>query len=116
MIILQTNMFGRNGQKVKKDTFEDDGRTIAPMNLEGMPGYRPWLKDRASGQAADNSNNENNIAKTGGGRPMYGAEELAKEQIRAYRFAALKAGLLVALVFAVVFFLFLAFCDFVWFR
>ena len=27
--------------KKKKETFVDDGRVIAPMNVEGMPGYRP---------------------------------------------------------------------------
>ena len=79
------------------------------MNLEGMPGYRPWKKSSPADR-------EGSIAETGGGGPAYGAEGLTKEQLRAYRFAAVRAGLLVALVFAVVFFLFLAVCDFIWFR
>ena len=86
----------------------DDGRTIAPMNLEGMPGYRPWLKDRQEKSGPDHSVSDM-------GEPYTGAE-LTKEQLRAYRFAALKAGLLVALIFGLVFFLFIAFCDFIWFR
>ena len=79
------------------------------MNLEGMPGYRPWKKN--SGK-----NGEGSAAGVGTNGTEYGADELTKEQIRAYRFAAVKAGLIVALIFAVVFFLFLAFCDFIWFR
>ena len=78
------------------------------MNLEGMPGYRPWLKDRQEKSGADQSLSDLREPNTGA--------ELTKEQLRAYRFAALKAGLLVALIFGVVFFLFIAFCDFIWFR
>ena len=86
----------------------DDGRTIAPMNLEGMPGYRPWLKDRQEMSGAGDTKSKTD-------EPYAGAE-LTKEQLRAYRFAALKAGLLVAFIFGLVFFLFIAFCDFIWFR
>ncbi len=95
----------------KRDPFPegDDGRTIAPMNLEGMPGYRPWKRSSAD-------TGEGSIPGAGGGGPAYGAEELTREQLRTYRFAAVKAGLIVACIFGVVFFLFLAFCDFIWFR
>ena len=71
----------------------DDGKTIANMDVEGMP----WLLQRKN--------------QTDPGR-----EPLSPEQLRQYRFAAVKAGLLVALVFGVVFGLFIAFCDFVWFK
>lgn len=76
---------------------EDDGRTIADMNVDGMP----WFVrgEEPSRTAAD------------GGRK----EPLSPEQLRIWRWAAVKAGLLVALVFGAVFALFLAFCDFIWF-
>ncbi len=77
---------------------EDDGRTIADMNVEGMPWY----------VAGDENRNMSDAGK--------GHDQLTEEQYKMYRFAALKAGLLVALVFGVAFFLFLLFCDFVWFR
>lgn len=76
---------------------EDDGRTIVNMNVDGMPWYDPRI-----GSGGD----EGNTPKT----PM------SKEEQRMFTWAAIKAGLLVALVFAVVFGLFIAFCDFIWFR
>ena len=71
----------------------DDGKTIVDMNVEGMP----WYVRREE-------------------RPAPGGGELSPQQRRAYRWAAVKAGLLVALIFGGVFALFIAFCDFVWFR
>ena len=77
---------------------EDDGRTIVNMNVEGMPWYVEGDEERAqrSGDAEQ--------------------EQLTKEQLRMYRWAAVKAGLLVAAIFGGVFAAFIAFCDFVWFR
>ena len=72
----------------------DDGRTIVNMNVEGMPWYVPKDEENASGSR-----------RTGHQEP------LDKEQLRMYRWAALKAGLLVVLVFAVVFFLYILLCD-----
>ena len=60
----------------------DDGKTIANMDVEGMPWY---LEKRNQAQP--------------------GKEPLTPEQLRAYRWAAVKAGLAVVLVF-----------DFVWFK
>ena len=82
-------------KKRRDDGFEDDGRTIVNMNVEGMPWYH----------------------KTGE-RPETPGEhyQMTKEEERMYTWAAVKAGLLIVLVFAVVFGLFIAFCDFVWFR
>lgn len=80
---------------------EDDGRTIADMNVEGMPWYHRSAEDhlrwgqRGSGQ---------------------GQNQMSDEEIRMYRWAAVKAGLILALIFGAVFALFIAFCDFVWFR
>ena len=77
---------------------EDDGRTIANMNVEGMPWYVKGDEEREKGAASASH------------------EQMTPEEVRLYRFAALKAALLVALVFGIVFFLFIAFCDFIWFR
>lgn len=75
----------------KKDDFVDDGRTISNMNVEGMPWYRPP-------QSSDPSPNSEKI-------------ELTKEERRSYMWGVLKAALLIALVFAGVFFIFILFLD-----
>lgn len=75
---------------------EDDGRTIVDMNVDGMPWYVPGDESREKGSGRH--------------------EQMSPEDFRTYRFAALKAALLVALVFGFVFFLFLLFCDFIWLR
>ena len=76
----------------------DDGRTVADMNVDGMPWYDSRL-DRSQD-----------------GVPEAEPHQMTREEQRMYTWAAIKAGLLVVLVFAVVFGLFIAFCDFVWFR
>ena len=73
----------------------DDGRTIVPMDVDGMPGFFR-REDRPVTPNGDDG--------------------LTPEQRRAYRFAAVRAALAVALIFGAVFALFIAFCDFVWFR
>lgn len=77
----------------------DDGRTIASMNVEGMPWYRP---ERPDLPPQDNS-------RTPG-------DGLTKRQMRMYTASALKAGLLVTLVMCAGLVAFVAFCVFVWFR
>ena len=78
----------------------DDGRTIANMNVEGMPWYRPERPDLPP--------------------PMPGrknpADGLTRKQMRMYTASALKAGLLVTLVMCAGLTAFVAFCVFVWFR
>ena len=74
---------------------EDDGKTIANMNVEGMPWYRPP-------QSTDPENGER--------------IELSSEEGRAAMWGALKAALLVAAVFVLGFFLFILFCDTVWLK
>ena len=71
----------------------DDGKTIVNMNVEGMP----WYLRREE-------------------RPAAGGEPMNRDQRRAYTWAAVRAALLVALIFGAAFALFIAFCDFVWFR
>ena len=83
--------------KITEDP-EDDGRTIVNMNVEGMPWYVKGDENRSKGQDAS------------------GHEQMTDEEARLYKWAAIKAALLVVLVFGTAFFLFIAFCDFVWFR
>ena len=66
------------------------------MNVEGMPWYVP--KKRTAEQE---------------GAERY---EMTREELRTYKWAAVKAGLTIVLVFGAVFAAFIAFCDFVWFR
>ena len=82
---------------------DDDGRVIAPMDIDGMP----WHDSRAPerGEAPE--------------EPAEGRREepvrLTKEESRAYAAGAVKAALLVALVFAGAFLLFILFCTPDWF-
>ncbi len=85
-------------KKPKKEEYIDDGKTIVNMNVEGMPWYVKGDEDREKGQNAEEH------------------DQLTDEQYKLYKHAALRAGLLIALVFGAVFFLFILFCDFVWFR
>lgn len=82
--------------KRKKDDYIDDGKTIANMNVEGMPWYHKSSPDAVKDESAPRS-------------------QMSREEQRMYTMAAIKAGLLIVLVFALVFGLFIAFCDFVWF-
>ena len=75
----------------RKENFEDDGRTIADMNVDGMPWYEPKRQDNAE------------------------KIELTPSEQRALIGSALKAALLVAAIFGLVYFLFILFCTHVWF-
>ena len=89
-----------NENKIQKNPHlpeGDDGRTIADMNVDGMPWHRV-NDDKALWPAGSQG------------------EPLTPKQQRMYTWAAIKAGLLVVLIFGGVFFLFIAFCDFIWFR
>ncbi|NLV51246.1 MAG: hypothetical protein GXY20_11215 [Clostridiales bacterium] len=81
-------------RKPKKPSFEDDGRVIAPMNVDGMP----WYSHKAprTGQECNPS------------------EKLSREEARAYRFAALKSALLIVAVFGAAGAAFIGFCLLIW--
>ena len=74
----------------------DDGETVVNMNVEGMPWYVPKRKDPGEGETEH--------------------YRMTKQELRAYTWAAVRAGLLIVLVFGAAFAAFIAFCDFVWFR
>lgn len=82
-------------RKPKRTYDDDDGRTIAPMNIEGMPWYEPEAPER----------------RPDGTEP----EPLTKEEARIYTLAAVKAGLTIVSVFGVAIYIFLLFCDKIWF-
>ncbi|MBE6754759.1 MAG: phage holin family protein [Ruminococcaceae bacterium] len=79
-----------------KQPFEDDGRTIANMDIPGMPWYNPERKKK-------NDSSENAI------------EQLSREGQRAMTGGVLLASLLVGGVFVLGFLLFILFCIYVWF-
>lgn len=75
----------------------DDGRTIAPMNVEGMPWYTP----RREGAPPEDAQ-----------KP----DPLTKEEARFFTWGAVKAALLVVGVMCAGLVLFVLFCLHVWFR
>ena len=87
-------------RKTKQPEPEDDGRLIAPMNVEGMPWYRPEQPE----------DQRRNTASSSGGK-----SDLTPEEQRLVIWGAVRTGLLIFAVFAVVFLLFLLFSDYVWF-
>lgn len=82
--------------KKRRQYDDDDGRTIVNMNVDGMPWY-----DRN----AEEHKKENREKIT-----------LNSEEGRAAIWGALKASLLITAIFAVAFFLFILFCDTIWFK
>ena len=75
----------------RKSYPDDDGRVIAPMNVEGMPWYRK-PSDRPAG------------------------EKLTRGQTGHAILAALAAGMLIVAVFSVAAILFTLFCTHVWLK
>ncbi len=85
-------------RRPRQDDFEDDGRTIVPMDVDGMPWHIEGVRDRfLTGKKADD-----------------GRTSMSKDERRGYVWAAVRAGLLIGGVFAVGYTLFLLFCRFVW--
>ena len=79
---------------------EDDGHVIAPMNVDGMPWYKPEQhEDRMRSEIAGSA----------------GHSSLSPSERRLVIWGAIRTGLLIFAVFAVVFLLFLLFSDYIWF-
>ena len=78
----------------KREEFEDDDRTIADMNVDGMP----WYLEKKEKQ------------------PEPEKIELTREEGRAMMGGILKATLLVTLAFGVGLTVFILLCDLVFFR
>ncbi len=86
----------------KQNKWEDDGRTIADMNVDGMPWYNPGKKARDAAPSKTESGEAP--------EPMGFKETLYVTK------GVLLASLAVAAVFIVVFFLFILFCKFIWLK
>lgn len=80
----------------KKEYDDDDGRVIAPMNVEGMP----WFQ---KGVGPQNANNEK-------------ATPLTRKEMFSMLINGALAGLTVALVLGFAAFLYILFCIHVWLR
>ncbi len=90
-------------RKSKREYEDDDGRTIARMNVDGMPWYTGGFTPPAEEDRTPDA-------------PAPEKPPMSKAEVRGYAWAAVKAGLLIGAVFAVAYGLFLLFCQFVWFR
>lgn len=81
----------------KKPSFVDDGRTIADMNVEGMP----WYSEQKN---KPENKGENDFT------------DLTFKEKRAMMRGILGAALLIAALFLLVFFMFILFCSYVWLK
>lgn len=81
-----------------KSNIEDDNRVIANMNIDGMQMHNRHMN----------------------AKPLYDeskqpVQELNKRELRRISLSATLGGLLVGLVFLIVFLLFIMFCVYIWF-
>jgi hypothetical protein len=84
----------------REDGWEDDGRTIVNMNVEGMPGYRRELDGKRTNPAQEKK------------RPK---ELLSPRETRMVMLASMKWAFLYSLGFVALLVLFILFCVKVWF-
>lgn len=96
-------------KKKRKDDFEDDGRVIANMNVDGMP----WYSGRS--HLEKNTAKKTDLFGNGAAKDAFPQKMSWRDQL-AVMGGVMKAALLVAVVFAVVFTVFILFCVFVWFK
>ncbi|MBR1862331.1 MAG: hypothetical protein IJ796_10840 [Lachnospiraceae bacterium] len=102
---------------MKKTKWVDDGRTIANMNLEGMPWYNPALDEKAREKKERGETKEPGGISQRTARDRAGVSEpLGIKETLSMTKGVLLAAMLVAVVFVVVFFLFILFCVFVWLK
>ncbi len=80
--------------------WEDDGRTIVNMNVEGMPGYRRAFDD--SSLVRENT-------------PKRPKEMLSARETRMVMLASMKWAFLFSIGFVAIMVLFILFCIYVWF-
>jgi hypothetical protein len=86
-----------NSQPKKYD--DDDGRVICNMDVDSMRWH-------------DKSSRRKELAT----RKAAQDEQMTRSEARRFTWYAIRAGLLIALVFSVVWVLFILFCTKVWFR
>ena len=84
----------------REPDWEDDGRTIVNMNVEGMPGYRRELDVRAGGRAPDLKRRR---------------EMPSNRETWMIMWASMKWAFLFSMGFSLIMVLFILFCVKVWF-
>lgn len=98
-------------RKKKQENIDDDNRVIANMNIDGMPmNTRPRISSPRN-SSIDSMNRESE-------EPVQRNDltpELSKKELRQITRSATLAGLLIGIVFIVVFFLFIMFSIHIWF-
>ena len=105
----------------RKQYDDDDGRTIAPMNIEGMPWYVGNSAAASKEKKKPENGREEESPEAQYRRQLMeedpdACRKLDRRETRALLFASFKAAMLVAGVFLVGFTIFICFCVFVWFR
>ena len=83
----------------KNEAWEDDGRTVVNMNVEGMPGYRRDRDGKAEANAV---------------QAQRSGEQLSPRETRMLMLASMKWALLFALGLVSALVLFILFCVKVW--
>ena len=106
---------------MKKAGFVDDGRTVASMNVDGMPWFSLRNKgsgDRGSEFGIRNSEFGINTLKKDAGFDAANAlpPVLTRREKLAFAYGVLKAALLAAVVFIGALLAFILFCTEIWFR
>lgn len=96
-------------KKDKKTYDDDDGRVIAPMNVEGMPWHRMPLYRK--GKQSDSPNNGESHDDSGSKQPP-----LTKREALVLILNGALAGLTIALILGAIGALFILFLTNVWFR
>jgi hypothetical protein len=82
-----------------KDQYEDDGRVICDMDVEGMR----WFNENA--RRAEQT-----------GRKMSPGNQMTRSETLRYTWYSVLAGLSIAAVFSVTWILFILFCTQIWLR
>lgn len=91
----------------RKEKFEDDGRVIANMNVDGMPWHGGFSRRNSAEESLSDEQVEHNRAEM---------SKLSKKQTLYMVLGVLGAALAVAAIFAIGYLLFILFAQFVWFR
>ncbi len=95
----------------------DDGRTIASMNVEGMPWFSPEQPgQRKQGPEREQGTESGPHSGPGHAERRSASGRMTRREARLYAFGAMKAALLVTGVMCLALVLFILFCQFVWFR
>lgn len=93
-----------NHKKKKKD-FKDDGRSIANMNVEGMPWYARRPKEKKNDRETSKRD-----------EPVAIDPPLTKKETRNLMVSSVIAALVIGLIFLTAIFLFILFSLHVWLR